>query len=812
MSTNASPSSRSIPSLDRVPEELRPLKQWLVWKYQESDKGKPTKVPYSPKDLGKCSPTAKDRGRWSTAEKAITAAEKNGFDGIGFVFTPDDQYVGIDFDAAIDQENEKLMPWAGEILKETPSYIEFSVSGTGLHVLCEGKTSRPGAKANVPDAPEIQGKGPQVEIYSENRYFVFTGDAYKDRLIIRDQRFIEIVEDTMTGWKAGSGKKQRRSPKVSETLPADFYDLPSEPLSLDDQRLVDDLRSRDKLFRELWDGELSRYDNDQSKADFGLVAKLLEHTGRDRRRTVRLFTASALGQRDKWRDREDYRKSTVEAAYAARPLGRFIPQDAIEAEAVERFGPPFEVIRQGKTTKIGEIYEPFFAGLYAFKNRILWSSQEKCFYQYSPVTGLWRSILAAKIRDALSQMLLEMSRRNWTAAGIADVSALLNARRSRGLDSMVRHLEGMTMEDDPFKHDGGMTIHLANGMLVHKGAGIFALEPFSPEFRSRNMCPIPYDPDAKAPRMMELVRRGLSKQGDVDVLFEYAGQCLHGHNRMQRMLVIKGPESGGKSTVLSIVQKIIGVENCCELRPSHLDKSFEQARFIEKTLLCGADVPGCFFNVPSVQRLKAIVGGDFLNPERKNSNEVLSLRGDKNVIATTNEALVIRTNGDAGAWRRRLIVLHFNAPPPERVIRNYDEVLLKEEGAGILNLFIEGFRRLLAKLEATGGIALTEDQTLRIETMLPESERFRTFLKTSFERKKGSHITTHKILEHYAEFAEERGWDTTATGMVLSRMAKTLIKELFDLDQSHSVYDDDDDEVRGYRGLAFKDAQPPAQE
>ena len=60
------------------------------------------------------------------------------FDGIGFVFTPEDPYVGIDLDGARNPETGIIEPWASEIIAACASDTEISVSGTGVHIIIEG--------------------------------------------------------------------------------------------------------------------------------------------------------------------------------------------------------------------------------------------------------------------------------------------------------------------------------------------------------------------------------------------------------------------------------------------------------------------------------------------------------------------------------------------------------------------------------------------------------------------------------------------------------------------------------------------------
>jgi len=816
--------SPAIPDLNQIPEELRNLDQWLIWKYQKDAKGKTTKVPYSPVDRSKCAPVPRYNRMWNTAEHAIAAAKKHGFDGVGFVFTEDDPYVGIDFDAAVEPTTGNVMEWAASLLNETTSYTELSVSGTGKHVICKGITSRSGTKANVPKAPEIQGKGPQIEIYSSGRYFVFTGEGAEALSVEEDQRFITMVEASVEKWKGGVPNSKSSTALPEPELSDELYEINLDPLNAEDKNLVDKLILREPAFRELWHGHMFRYGNNPSDADFALIRKLLQNTGWDRARAARIFTASKLADRDKWRDRPDYRRRTVEAAFRTRPsnsavpydqdkvrpplLGEFIPADPIETETVEKFGPPFEIsVRETKGStkvKIGAVYEAYFAGLYSLKNKILWSTLEKRFYQYSAKTGIYTMVDTATIRETISQGMLAMARRDLSAMGITDTSALLSARKTRNLDAIVRHLEGIVGELDPFQPSGELRAHFANGVLVHKGRGNFVLEAFTPEIRSRNASPISYDPHAEAPRFLEMLSRGFQDEADVELVLAYIGQCIFGRNMTKRMLIISGLADNGKTTLVKLIQRLVGRGGYCELKPKKLDSSFEQARFMGRTLLTGADVSGDFLSNPGAQRLKALVGGDILNPESKGSNEVLEISGYFNVVIATNEKLTVTVNGDADAWQRRILPVTYNAPPPAKKIDEYELVLLRTEGSGILNLAAAAYGRLLNKMEEYGDVSLPIVMRNRIDSFLPEVEHLRIYLKAFLQAEKGSRIAKEDILDGYLEFAEQCGWEASASQTVRKELTM-LIKEIFAVSESHSVHDDDDDKVvRGYRGLMFK--------
>ena len=60
----------------------------------------------------------------------MSAVERYGCDGVGFVFSETDPYAGVDLDDCMGQENE-LGPTAQAIVKDFDTYTEISPSGVG---------------------------------------------------------------------------------------------------------------------------------------------------------------------------------------------------------------------------------------------------------------------------------------------------------------------------------------------------------------------------------------------------------------------------------------------------------------------------------------------------------------------------------------------------------------------------------------------------------------------------------------------------------------------------------------------------------
>lgn len=150
----------------RAPEELRELPQWVCWRYAERN-GKTTKLPINPRYSGRMART-NDPRTWSTFDHASQTLKANPkLDGIGFVFTADDSYVGIDLDDCRDPETGVVDPWAAAWVRRLGGYVEVSPSGTGVKIIVRGVL------------PSCIGKtlvdGHETEMYDRTRFFTITG-------------------------------------------------------------------------------------------------------------------------------------------------------------------------------------------------------------------------------------------------------------------------------------------------------------------------------------------------------------------------------------------------------------------------------------------------------------------------------------------------------------------------------------------------------------------------------------------------------------------------------------------------------------
>lgn len=249
-------------SFEKIPDELKALKQWICWELVERDRKK-TKLPINAK-TGKLASTT-DPATWTDFDTAVMAS--SGFSGIGFVFTERDPYCGIDMDGHIDDE---LIEWIG-------SYTELSQSGNGAHIICRAKL------------PETGRRSGNLEIYDSGRYFVMTGN------VIRQKHVIEDAQDQIDTFMAYVfGKADEKKPVRASVPSGDVIARIRQSAQAD-------------KFNRLWAGDISGYGS-ASEADAALLSILRFWTGGDKDKAIDLFGQSGL-VRPKWQ-RADYRERT----------------------------------------------------------------------------------------------------------------------------------------------------------------------------------------------------------------------------------------------------------------------------------------------------------------------------------------------------------------------------------------------------------------------------------------------------------------------------------------------------------------------
>jgi putative DNA primase/helicase len=144
--------------------------------------------------------SSRNPNHWKSFERALEVLENSDASGIGYAFSENDPFAVADFDDAL--VDGAMEPKIAALLEELDTYTEVSVSGNGLHVICEAEV---GAGAAIPG----------YEIYDRGRYIAMTGDVYggRDTIQSRYEPFRKLTDDVRDrqrrmGGPQGTGEAQ----------------------------------------------------------------------------------------------------------------------------------------------------------------------------------------------------------------------------------------------------------------------------------------------------------------------------------------------------------------------------------------------------------------------------------------------------------------------------------------------------------------------------------------------------------------------------------------------------------------------------
>jgi putative DNA primase/helicase len=285
---------------DNIPSQLKMYRQFVLWKSEPRD-DKLTKIPYNANLSGNASTT--DPATWSNFVTAkgryISHHRSQQFAGIGFVFSDDDPFTGIDIDDCLD-ENKNPLKWVQPILDLLmPTYAEISPSGTGLKLWVEGKKS--------PHWGSRCRKG-NIEVYDKLRFFTMTGDVLDSSTHIQDRS--ADLDTLYKMWFDTPQEKEEAKDDLQQRQTQVFTTTPDEKQNDNDilQRAI----NKDPKFKDLYvDGNISLYDS-SSEADAALCCKLAFWFQHKTEKIDQYFRSSAL-MRDKW-NRDSYRNTTIQFA------------------------------------------------------------------------------------------------------------------------------------------------------------------------------------------------------------------------------------------------------------------------------------------------------------------------------------------------------------------------------------------------------------------------------------------------------------------------------------------------------------------
>ncbi len=660
-----------------VPEPLRLRNQWVLWKIVKR-KGKLTKMPIDPVKGTAASST--NPSTWTSFNDALLGSRQFGsVNGVGYVFVEDDPFCGVDLDECI--IDGKVVPQAQAIIDAMNTYTEVSPSSRGVKLI--GEARKP--KGSGCKTMKVEGFK-EIEIYDQRRFFTITGQHLPGTPKTIEKCQEEIIGMCRHYWPAKAPSTAKPRDRIGG-----FKGSEDDLIKL---ALASKTGDR---FQRLFNGDLSDYGGDHSRADLAFCNMLAFWTGRDRIRMDVIFRKSGL-YRDKW-ERPNYRGWTLDKAVEScrevyTPAGGASVAE-LRSTSPRKGGAPVAVSNMPNLDADGREVATLLTDV-GNAGRLVRREEKRIRYCYGPGQWLiwdgkrWRPDergRIVKLCKATALSIYEEARKNPADQDEITKWARTSQFRERLTAMAVLAQPDVAVLPDDMDADP-WAFNCRNGTVDLRTG---ELRPHHREDLITRLAPVEFDPDAPCPRFDRFLHEIFD--GDRDLIRfvqRWHGHSLSGDIREQYLPIYHGEGNNGKSVLLDTISAVMG-EYAGEAPPDlvtvrkHPEHPTEIADLMGKRLVVASETERDA--ELRLQLIKRLTGNARLKARMMRQDYFEFARTHKMILVTNNRP-TIKEDTEA-AWRRlRLVPFEVVIPKAKR-----DPDLMRKlssERSGILAWLVQG--------------------------------------------------------------------------------------------------------------------------
>lgn len=660
---------------ENIPNELRSLKQWgLFQKIWQPERNKYTKIPHNALNGG--AGKSNDPSTWVDFKTALKALKTYQMDGLAFFFA--NGYVGLDIDH-IGDELDKFRSGdyqentVSQAITMTKSYMEVSISGSGIHAIFKGK---------IPGTRRRKGN---VEMYNSGRFFALTGNT-----IGQYQKEVNVVTTDVM-------KLMYHKYFGEDNVVTINNHNPIKPNDLD----VDEVIKRAEMsrtgdrFKVFMHGGWEGFYPSQSEADLAFANDLAFWTGRDFNKMDQIFRTSNLF-------RPKYDEKHGKTTYGVALLNKAIN------EAHETFDPKRMPLRkyqfnfakdEDKQTETPPRSWDDTGNadrfMDTFGKLIKYSYIDKCWYCYNG--GYWETDNEGKVAQYIDMTVDNM--RNEKLHVSADVDPekakeawdkFLKKTRSnsskKAILSEVQHrvpvLHGEFDQDKTLLNTANGYVDLSSGILYeHDIKKMFSQQ-----------ADVDYTDNIDCPEWSEFLDQIFDNDQElIHYIQKAVGYSATGSIKEQVMFILYGNGRNGKSIFIDTISDILGTyaksmqADSIMVRQNSSGANSDIAR-LESARLVTSSEPNEGVRLDE-GLVKQLTGGDKVTARYLYGKE-FEFKPQFKLWLATNHKPIIRGTDD-GIWRRLMLIPFKVQIPTDKVDKDL-KYKLQRESVGILNWIVEG--------------------------------------------------------------------------------------------------------------------------
>jgi P4 family phage/plasmid primase-like protien len=284
---------------------------------------------------------------------------------------------------------------------------------------------------------------------------------------------------------------------------------------------------------------------------------------------------------------------------------------------------------------------------------------------------------------------------------------------NHSVTEVIGHVERLTyIERDEFDADP-YVINLKNCLYDLRTGTVM---PHTPDHLSLNQLPVMYDENARCERFDQFLREILPDDRDRRTTMEMFGHTLISSYDYHYWFILLGGGANGKTTLLNILNMLLGLRNVSAVALQDLESVFSTAQMFGKMANISSDLSSKDLWQTGV--LKKLTGKDPIMAQFKNK-PLFEFYNHATMIFATNELPAVKDR--SVAFKRRVVLIQFNVTVPlDARIKRLDQKLSSEECLpAILNFAIHGARNLIENDDLYHRYG--EDEMMRIYVEMSDS-------------------------------------------------------------------------------------------
>ena len=270
------------------------------------------------------------------------------------------------------------------------------------------------------------------------------------------------------------------------------------------------------------------------------------------------------------------------------------------------------------------------------------------------------------------------------------------------------------------------------------------LIPHDPEYRAVNQIPWEYHPEdqltgSEVEKWLSFI---VPDPADRLMLLEFSGLCMTRDTRQQKFLILNGAGGSGKSTLIKLLELMIGADNISNISLKELTQRFASYGLMGKLLNSCADLETSALE--DVSTLKKILGEDSLRGEAK-GKDAISFKSYAKLIFSTNE-LPLVINEKTNGFFRRLLILSMDRQPDQKRA-DYLDILQTE-----LPYFIQLSVRALEGMYKRGLITESSSSAEAVRTLRCDSDTVEAWIADRCIRETGARSDRGALFQSYDNY------------------------------------------------------------